>query len=82
MGLLSSLGVLVANTVALGVIALAFGGYLHETVGGIPTRDAAIAAALVMTTINAVGIRRSVSVTDVIVIFSVLSRFYFQLRMC
>jgi APA family basic amino acid/polyamine antiporter len=64
---------LVANTVGPGVIALAFGGYLHATVGAIPTRDAAVVAALVMTTINVAGIRRSVSITDVIVIFSILS---------
>jgi len=64
---------LVANTVGPGVIALAFGGYLHGPFGIIPTRGAAVAAALVMTTINAVGIRRSVSVTDIIVIFSILS---------
>jgi basic amino acid/polyamine antiporter, APA family len=64
---------LVANTVGPGVIALAFGGYLHAVVGIIPTRAAAVAAVLVMTAINAVGIRRSVSVTDVIVIFSILS---------
>jgi APA family basic amino acid/polyamine antiporter len=64
---------LVANTVGPGVIALAFGGYLHAILGIVPTRDAAVAAALVMTTINAVGIRRSVSLTDVIVIFSILS---------
>jgi basic amino acid/polyamine antiporter, APA family len=64
---------LVANTVGPGVIALAFGGYLHAVLGMVPARDAAVAAALVMTTINAAGIRRSVSLTDVIVIFSILS---------
>lgn len=64
---------LVANTVGPGVIALAFGSYLHAAVGTIPGRDAAIAAVLVMTAINAVGIRRSVKVTDVVVVLSVTS---------
>ena len=64
---------LVANTVGPGVIALAFGGYLHAVIGSIPTREAAVGAALLMTLINAVGIRRSVKVTDVVVVLSVLS---------
>jgi len=64
---------LVANIVGPGVIAIAFGGYLHAVLGVVPARIAAVAAALIMMTINAAGIRRSVSVTDVIVIFSVLS---------
>ena len=64
---------LAANTVGPGVIALAFGGYLHAAVGSVPTRDAAVGAALLMTAINAVGIRRSVGVTDVVVVLSVLS---------
>lgn len=64
---------LAANTVGPGVIALAFGGYLHAIVGAVPGRDAAVAAVLVMTTINALGIRRSVRVTDVVVILSILS---------
>jgi basic amino acid/polyamine antiporter, APA family len=64
---------LVANTVGPGVIALAFGGYLHAVLGVVPARDAAVAATLVMMTVNAAGIRRSVSLTDVIVIFSILS---------
>lgn len=64
---------LTANTVGPGVTALAFGGYLNAIIEAIPARTAAIIAALVMTTINAVGIRRSVRITDVVVILSILS---------
>jgi len=64
---------LTANTVGPGVIALAFGGYVNAIAGEIPARVAAIVAALVMTAINAVGIRRSVRVTDVVVVLSILS---------
>ena len=64
---------LTANTVGRGVIALAFGGYVNAVVGAIPARAAAIVAALVMTAINAVGIRRSVRITDVVVVLSILS---------
>jgi len=64
---------LTANTVGPGVIALAFGYYFHAVWIAIPARTAAIVAALVMTMLNAVGIRRSVHVTDVVVIMSVLS---------
>jgi len=64
---------LTANTVGPGVIALAFGGYVNAVVGAIPARAAAIVAALVMTAINAVGIRRSVRITDVVVVLSILS---------
>jgi len=62
-----------ANTVGPGVIALAFGYYFHAVWAVVPARTAAVAAALVMTMLNAVGIRRSVHVTDVVVILSVLS---------
>jgi APA family basic amino acid/polyamine antiporter len=64
---------LAANTVGPGVIALAFGAYLSAAIQAVPARAAAIAAALVMTALNASGIRRSVRVTDVVVIFSILS---------
>jgi APA family basic amino acid/polyamine antiporter len=64
---------LTANTVGPGVIALAFGGYLHAALPGIPIRFAAVAAALVMTMLNASGIRRSVGVTDIVVILSIFS---------
>jgi basic amino acid/polyamine antiporter, APA family len=64
---------LVANTVGPGVTAIAFGGYVNAVLGFVPVRVAAVAAALTMTTINAAGIRRSVRVTDVIVIVSILS---------
>jgi APA family basic amino acid/polyamine antiporter len=63
---------LTANTVGPGVIALAFGGYLHAAWAAIPERTAAVMAALVMTVLNAVGIRRSVRVTDAVVVFSIL----------
>ena len=55
------------------MIALAFGAYLHASVAVVPSRAAAIGAALVMTALNATGIRRSVRVTDVVVVFSILS---------
>jgi APA family basic amino acid/polyamine antiporter len=64
---------LTANTVGPGVIALAFGGYLHAAVGAVPIRTAAVGAALLMTAINAAGIRRSVNITDIVVVFSILS---------
>jgi APA family basic amino acid/polyamine antiporter len=64
---------LTANTVGPGVIAVAFGYYAHAMWALLPARMAAVAAALVMTILNAYGIRRSVHVTDVIVILSVLS---------
>jgi len=64
---------LTANTVGPGVIALAFGFYFHAVLVAVPARTAAVIAVLVMTTLNAVGIRRSVHVTDVVVILSVLS---------
>ncbi|MGH9918359.1 MAG: APC family permease, partial [Nitrososphaerales archaeon] len=64
---------LVANTVGPGAIALAFGGYFNAVVGAVPARTAAVVAALAMTGINAAGIRRSVKVTDAVVVLSVLS---------
>ena len=64
---------LTANTVGPGVIALAFGGYLSLLFNVIPMRYAAVAIALVMTTINAAGIRRSARIIDVIVVISLLS---------
>jgi APA family basic amino acid/polyamine antiporter len=64
---------LIANTVGPGAIAIAFGGYLNAVLGVVPARAAAVVAALVMTMLNAAGIRRSVRVTDVIVVLSILS---------
>jgi len=64
---------LAANTVGPGVISLAFGAYLSAAVPAVPARVGAIAAALVMTALNATGIRRSVKVTDVVVVLSILS---------
>ncbi len=64
---------LVANTVGPGAIAIAFGGYLNAVVGFVPARTAAVVAALSMTALNAAGIRRSVRVTDVVVVLSILS---------
>ena len=64
---------LTANTVGPGVIALAFGGYLNVILPSVPIRVAAVLAVLVMTSLNAVGIRRSVRVTDVLVVISVFS---------
>lgn len=64
---------LTANTVGPGVTALAFGGYVQAVWGAVPAREAAVAAALVMMMLNAAGIRRSVRVTDIIVVLSILS---------
>ncbi len=64
---------IVANTVGPGAIALAFGGYASAIFPALPARAFAVVAALGMTSINALGIRRSVRVTDVVVVFSVLS---------
>ena len=57
---------LAANTVGPGVSALVFGGYLHAVWSVIPARTAAVSAALVMTILNAGGIKRSVRVTDMV----------------
>jgi APA family basic amino acid/polyamine antiporter len=51
---------LAANTLGPGVIALAFWSYLSAVFPSVPARVAAIGAALVMTALNAMGIRRSV----------------------
>jgi basic amino acid/polyamine antiporter, APA family len=64
---------LVANTVGPGAIALAFGGYVNAVWPVVPARTAAVVAALVITLINAMGIRRSVRVTDVVVVLSISS---------
>ena len=64
---------LVANTVGPGVSALAFGLYLHAVWPTIPDRGAAVGAAILMIAIDAAGIRRSVRVTGMIVIMSILS---------
>jgi len=64
---------LVANTVGPGAIAIAFGGYLNAAIGVVPARTAAVAVALAWTILNAGGIRRSVRVTDVVVVLSILS---------
>jgi len=64
---------LTANTVGPGVIALAFGAYFNAVIGEVPTRVAAVLAALAMTVLNAFGIRRSVRFTDVAVVLSIVS---------
>jgi APA family basic amino acid/polyamine antiporter len=64
---------LTANTLGPGVIALAFGAYLHAVLAEVPARVAAVLAALLMTTLNALGIRRSVRVTNVVVVLSIAS---------
>jgi APA family basic amino acid/polyamine antiporter len=64
---------LVANTVGPGAIALAFGEYLSGVVPSFPTRAIAVCAAVGMTLLNAVGLRRSVRVTEVVVAFSVVA---------
>ena len=64
---------LTANTFGPGVTSLAFGAYFNAVVGAIPARVAAVLAALAMTSINALGIRRSVRVTDVVVVISLAS---------
>ncbi len=64
---------LVANTVGPGAIALAFGEYLSSVFGAVPARAAAVIAVLAWTGLNAGGVRRSVKVTDVVVVMSVLS---------
>lgn len=64
---------LVANTVGPGAIALSFGGYVNAEWHNVPPNIAAVIAAVAMTSINAMGIRRSVNVTDIVVILSILS---------
>ena len=64
---------LMANTVGPGIIAIAAGSYVHAAWSFIPVRVAAVFIAVVVTVINAFGIKRSVRITDVIVIISVLS---------
>lgn len=72
-GYLAGWTFLIANTVGPGVIALTFGYYLHGVLNTVPPRVAAVLIVLVVTAINAAGIRRSVHVTDVIVILSIAS---------
>ncbi len=62
---------LIANTVGPGVIAIAFGSYLHAVAPGIPARLAAVGLAIVTTAINAGGVRRSVRLTDLLVVISI-----------
>ncbi|MGO8807643.1 MAG: APC family permease [Candidatus Bathyarchaeia archaeon] len=62
---------LLANTVGPGVSAIAFGSYLHAVWPAVPSQVAAIGVAVVMVLLDAVGIRRSVRVTGVIVILSI-----------
>src|SRR5208283_1517900 len=64
---------LVANTVGPGVSALAFGSYLSAVWPAIPMRIAAIGIATVIIVLDALGIRRSVRITSVIVILSIAS---------
>jgi basic amino acid/polyamine antiporter, APA family len=64
---------LVANTVGPGAIALAFGEYFSAVWPAVPVRAIAVAAAVSMTLLNAAGIRRSVRVTEVVVVFSVVT---------
>ena len=64
---------LTANTIGPGVIALAFGAYFNAVVGMVPARVAAVLGAFAMTSINALGVRRSIRVTDVVVILSLAS---------
>jgi APA family basic amino acid/polyamine antiporter len=64
---------LTANTVGPGVIALAFASYVHAAWASVPVRMVAVLAALLMTVLNASGIKRSVRVTDIVVVISVLS---------
>lgn len=69
---------LTANTVGPGAIALAFGSYLNLLFNAVPMRYAAVAIALVMTMINAAGIRRSARVIGIVVILSLLSLLAFM----
>jgi APA family basic amino acid/polyamine antiporter len=64
---------LAANTFGPGVIALAFGAYAHAALPPVPARGAAVLAAISMTGVNALGVRRSVRVTDAVVVLSVLT---------
>ena len=64
---------LVANTVGPGVSALAFGFYVNALWPTAPAHLVAVAAAAVIIVLNAAGIRRSVRVTSVIVILSIIS---------
>jgi len=64
---------LVANTIGPGVSAIAFGSYLNAVWPAVPSHVAAICMAVAIIVLDAVGIRRSVRVTGVIVILSVAS---------
>lgn len=72
-GFLAGWMFLAANTLGPGVIAIAFGSYLHAAWPAAPTRVIAVSVAVLVTAINAAGIKRSVRLTDVIVVLSVLS---------
>ena len=64
---------LVANTVGPGAIANRLRRILQRGGRCVPARTAAVVAALAMTALNAAGIRRSVRVTDAVVVLSILS---------
>jgi len=62
-----------ANSLGPGVIAIAFGGYVHSVWSAVDFRTAAVMMAVTITVVNAAGIKRSVRLTDVVVVLSVLS---------
>jgi APA family basic amino acid/polyamine antiporter len=64
---------LVANTVGPGAIGIAFGEYLSGAFPQIPARPAAVLAVLAMTGLNALGIRRSVRLTEAVVVLSLVT---------
>ena len=63
----------VANTMGVAAIAQAFSGYLHALVPAVPAPAYAVALLVVVTVINALGIRRSVNVTNVVVVLEVVA---------
>ncbi len=64
---------LVANTVGPGAIGIAFAGYLHGAGVPLPIPEIAVIAVAGMTGLNAFGLRRSVRVTEALVVLSLVT---------
>ncbi len=68
---------LVANTVGPGAIAIAFSEYLVGVGVPLSARAIAVSAVVVMTVLNALGIRRSVRITEALVVLSIVTLLLF-----
>ena len=62
----------IANTAGVAAIAQAFAGYLHALLPALPAWACALGVLAVVTAINALGIRRSVTITNIVVVLEVV----------